>query len=316
MRLSVSGSSGMTWPELREAASLSEQLGFDAFYTADHLVAVAGFSEEQGMLDGISVLLALAPLTRTIRLGALVSPVTVRHPVVLTRAIQTLDVISGGRAELGLGAGWSASEHTAFGLSFPMAPRRLDLLEDACRTITALWSGETPVVVDGAYPVRGARLRPPPRQSEAPLLVGGASDRAVAIAARWAVRWNATGSPAFLAERVRLLRREEKRADRVGRAASGSRVEVAASVRLFVSDDPEERSRVERAVRPTLAARRAQAHRTLPGEDVMRAVYVGSPDGLPDYTTSLGEAGVERMILPLPRPWSPKALEDLARHVL
>jgi alkanesulfonate monooxygenase SsuD/methylene tetrahydromethanopterin reductase-like flavin-dependent oxidoreductase (luciferase family) len=315
VRLSVAGSSGLSWPELREAASLSEQLGFDAFYTADHLMAVAGFSEEQGMLDGVSVLLALAPLTRTIRLGALVSPVTVRHPVVLTRAVQTLDIISGGRAELGLGAGWSASEHAAFGLPFPPASRRLELLEDACRTITALWSGQEPAAVEGAYPVRRARLRPPPVQPAVPLLVGGASDRAVAIAARWAVRWNATGSPGFLAERVQRLRQEERLADDVGSAASRGGVEVTATVRLFVSDDAGERDRLERAVRKTLASRRAQASRTIPGEDAMRAVYLGPPAGLPEYMASLGQAGVERVVLPLPRPWSAKALEDLARHV-
>lgn len=309
MKFSVSGSSGMSWPELREAASLAEELGFDAFYTADHLAAVAGFSEEKGMLDGVSVLLALAPLTRTIRLGALVSPVTVRHPVVLARAIQTLDLVSGGRAELGVGAGWSATEHAAFGLPFPSAARRLELLEDACRTLTTLWPGRERVMVGGAFPLDGAWLRPAPVQPEVPLLVGGASNRAVAIAARWGVRWNATGSPGYLGQRVSRLRQEERRAGRPGS------VEATATVRLLLSDDPAELERLALAVAPTLIETRAQAQRTLPGEDPMSALFVGGPDELPDYIASLAEAGLERVILPLPRPWSADALVRLAGHL-
>src|SRR5271169_3858792 len=106
----------LSWAEVRGAALLAEELGYFAFYTADHLEAVAGFADEVGLLDGVALLLALAPVTHRLRLGALVSPVTVRPPVVLARTLQTLDHVSGGRAEVGLGAGWDAGEHHAFGL--------------------------------------------------------------------------------------------------------------------------------------------------------------------------------------------------------
>lgn len=149
MRYSLSGSTGLTWSEIRDAAQLGEQLGFDSFFAADHLMAVAGFDEDAGLLDAVSLLLALAPVTTTLRLGAMVSPITVRHPVVLARAMQTLDLISEGRAEVGVGAGWSQSEHDIFGLPFPPASRRLELLEDACRTLVSLWEGPDPVHKQG-----------------------------------------------------------------------------------------------------------------------------------------------------------------------
>ncbi len=164
MRYSLSGSTGLTWSEIRDAAQLGEQLGFDSFFAADHLMAVAGFDEDAGLLDAVSLLLALAPVTTTLRLGAMVSPITIRHPVVLARAMQTLDLISEGRAEVGVGAGWSQSEHEIFGLPFPPASRRLELLEDACRTLVSLWEDPDPVHKEGDFPLRGARLRPRPVQ--------------------------------------------------------------------------------------------------------------------------------------------------------
>ncbi len=83
MRYSLSGSTGLTWTQIRDAVQLGEKLGFDTFYAADHLMAVAGFDEDAGLLDAVSLLLALAPVTTTLRLGAMVSPITIRHPVVL-----------------------------------------------------------------------------------------------------------------------------------------------------------------------------------------------------------------------------------------
>src|ERR1700730_17502750 len=89
MKFSVMGTMNLSWLEVREAALLAEELGFEAMYTSDHLHAVAGFASEIGSLDALSLTIALAPLTSRIRLGCLVSPITVRHPVVLARALQT-----------------------------------------------------------------------------------------------------------------------------------------------------------------------------------------------------------------------------------
>jgi alkanesulfonate monooxygenase SsuD/methylene tetrahydromethanopterin reductase-like flavin-dependent oxidoreductase (luciferase family) len=306
VRFSLSGTTSLTWPDIRSAALLSEELGFDGFFAADHLMAVAGFDEDAGLLDAVSVLLALAPLTSTLRLGAMVSPITIRHPVVLARAIQTLDLISGGRADLGVGAGWSALEHERFGFPFPAGPRRLELFEDACRTLVALWEGRNPVYKEGDYPLQGARLSPAPIQTKAPLLVAGASDHAVRIAARWGRAWNALGSLAFLRERIGLLREEEQRAGRPGV------VEVTVTLRLEFCESPAEMESKADAVRATPRMRYAQREAFLPEEDPTSAMYIGPLHGVAAYVASLEEIGVQRAVIPLPRPWDAVQLRRLA----
>jgi alkanesulfonate monooxygenase SsuD/methylene tetrahydromethanopterin reductase-like flavin-dependent oxidoreductase (luciferase family) len=306
MRYSLSGTTGLTWPQIRDAALLGEELGFDGFFAADHLMAVAGFDEDAGLLDAVSVLLALAPLTSTLRLGAMVSPITVRHPVVLARAMQTLDLISGGRADIGVGAGWSALEHERFGLPFPAAPRRLELLEDACRTLVALWESRGPVTKEGDYPLREARLSPAPIQERTPLLVAGASDEAVGIAARWGRAWNALGSPEYVRGRIDLLREGERRAGRVGA------VEATVTLRLEICESAADQAAKARAVRAAPRARFAQRASLLPGEDPTSALYICPLDGVGDYVASLQAVGVQRAVIPLSRPWDPDELRRLA----
>jgi alkanesulfonate monooxygenase SsuD/methylene tetrahydromethanopterin reductase-like flavin-dependent oxidoreductase (luciferase family) len=217
LRYSLAGTLTLTWPEVVDAARTAERLGFDAFYATDHLMGVAGFAPELGVLDALSLALALGPLTERIRLGCMVSPITMRHPVMLARALQTLDVITGGRAEIGIGAAWNAQEHQTFGFGFPPAGERLAMLEEATRTIATLWNAEKPVSMEGRYPLDGAQLLPRPVQRPAPILIGGGSLKAVDIAARWATQWNGTGDHAVLASRIATLREREVGYGRAGR---------------------------------------------------------------------------------------------------
>jgi len=307
MKFSVMGTMNLSWLEVREAVLLAEELGFEAMYTSDHLHAVAGFSSEIGSLDALSLTIALAPLTSRIRLGCLVSPITVRHPVVLARALQTLDHVSDGRAEAGIGAGWNRNEHETFGLGFPELSQRMDMLEDACAVLTALWEQHHPVSLDGWYPLRDAQLAPHAVQALVPLMVAGASDRAVAIAARWAARWNANGSPAYLAERVGLLRRLEAEAGR----PPGS-VEATVMVRSVLSSDPGEIERMKTALSVQTPGAKAQARSHLPGEAPLNAAYVGPSEGFAEYLAHYERAGVQRAILTMPRPWQPALLRQLA----
>ena len=307
---SVAGTMAMSWEEVREAAVAADELGFDTFYAAEHLMGVAGFAEEEGVLDALALLAALAPLTRRIRLGAMVSPVTFRLPPMLARSVAAVDVISGGRAVLGVGAGWSAAEHEAFGIPFPAVGQRLELLDAACRMLRTLWEADEPVDLDGPFPLHGARLRPRPVQREVPLLVAGASDRTVGAAGRWAAMWNCVGSPAYVAERTALLRREEARAGR----PAGS-VEVTAHVQFEVVDDPEKaEARREAIRRRALTTRLAQRRSWVEGEDPSAAFYVGPLAGLRDHLAAYEKVGVGRVDLALPRPAT--MLEQLAEVVL
>lgn len=301
LRFSVTGTLNLAWGEVAAAAALAEALGFEAMYTSDHLHAVAGFASDVGALDALSLTLALAPLTSGIRLGCLVSPITVRHPVVLARALQTLDLVSGGRAEVGIGAGWEAGEHRSFGLPFPPMAERLDRLDDACRIMTALWESDAPVTLDGWYPLRDAQLIPRPVQARIPLLVAAASDRGIAVAARWARSWCGIGSPAYLADRIARLRREEASSGR----APGS-VETTSMLRVFLSDDPDAVADLKAAVaqertgggaRPQRGAGGGPDHRLVrrasrgTGRAPVRLRGGRAPTGRPGHAPAVGSLG-------------------------
>lgn len=279
LRYSLAGTLTLTWPEVVDVACTAERLGFGAFYATDHLMGVAGFAPELGVLDALSLALALGPLTERIRLGCMVSPVTMRHPVMLARALQTLDVITGGRAEIGIGGGWHAEEHEVFGFGFPAPSERLAMLAAAAETIAALWNAEEPVNLGGRYPLNGAQLRPRPIRRPAPILIGGISEKSVDIAARFATQWNGTGARALIAERITQLREREavyRRQDRV-------ETSVMVSVRL-----------------------------TEGAEAADGGAFAGPPEAVAEHLASFAEIGVQRIVLSTPRPWHPAKLEALA----
>jgi alkanesulfonate monooxygenase SsuD/methylene tetrahydromethanopterin reductase-like flavin-dependent oxidoreductase (luciferase family) len=237
---------------------------------------------------------ALAPLTSRIRLGCLVSPVSFRHPAILLRQMQSLDVISDGRAIVGLGAGWDPDEHHEFGFEFSPTPERLRALDDACAFITERW----------------ATIDPRPLQQPAPVLVAGASPAALRIAARHAVAWNGLGTPAYMADRIAALRAAEIE---VGRA--GPPVEATLNLIAVLADDAVTLEKVRARLATTAVTRvaKAQARMALPTEADAPGMFVGRPSELRDEIARYAAVGVQRVILTLPRPFSASALESLAR---
>src|SRR4051794_6201086 len=145
-----------------------------------------------GPTDAWTTLAGLARETSRIKLGTLVSPVTFRLPGVLAISVAQVDVMSGGRAELGLGAGWFEAEHKAYGIPFP--PRRFDLLEEQLAIVTGLWStpvGETFSHRGAHYQFEDSPALPKPVQSPVPVIVGGGGkQRTPALAARYASEYN------------------------------------------------------------------------------------------------------------------------------
>jgi alkanesulfonate monooxygenase SsuD/methylene tetrahydromethanopterin reductase-like flavin-dependent oxidoreductase (luciferase family) len=283
----------MTWPEARDCAQLCEALGFDELYASDHLRAVAGFDEEKSLLDAMSLITALAPLTTRIRLGCLVSPVSFRHPAILLRQLQSLDVISDGRAVAGLGAGWSPDEHADFGFPFAPVGERLTALEGACRFFRDRWPG----------------LRPQAPQEQVRLLVAGASPRALRIAARHADAWNGIGTVAYMEDRIAALRAAEAEVDR-----AGPPVEATLNLITVLSDDDDALVKIrERMVTasPNRIAK-AQARVALPDEGAANGMFIGRPEDLGAEIARYEAVGVERAILTLPRPFQPDAVRRLA----
>jgi len=187
----IEGQEDVSWDDWRALAAGCEQHGIDTLYRSDHYLSVSGFPE-RGSLDAWATLAGLAAVTETLRLGTLVSPATFRHPSVLAKSVVTVDHISGGRAELGLGTGWLEAEHRAYGFPFPPLRERFDRFEEQLEIITREW-GEGGVDFDSAhYSIERLDALPKPIQRpRPPLLLGGrGAPRSVALAARYADEYN------------------------------------------------------------------------------------------------------------------------------
>ncbi len=201
LRIFTEPQQGADYGRLLAVARASEQLGFDAFFRSDHYLNMGDGDGLPGPTDAWLTLAGLAVQTSRIRLGTLMSPVTFRYPGPLAISVAQVDEMSGGRVELGLGAGWFEAEHTAYGIPFPPTAERFDRLEEQLAIITGLW--ETPVgqrfsyagkyysVSDSpALPKPAARPRPP-------VLIGGRGlRRTPQLTARYADEYNVPFSTA------------------------------------------------------------------------------------------------------------------------
>jgi len=133
---------GMSYAAQVEAAQAAEELGFDAVFRPDHWLPLSG-DLTRGVTDAWATLAGLARETSRVRLGTLVSPVTFRGPVEIAKVVATVDEMSGGRVELGLGAGWYDAEHDRFGLHYPAIPERFEMLEEQLAIVRSLWTQPT-----------------------------------------------------------------------------------------------------------------------------------------------------------------------------
>jgi F420-dependent oxidoreductase-like protein len=217
---------------LRRAVETAEEAGFDAVSVPDHLQQNAvGGGPRSPMFEAYTVLGALAMRTTSVRLLALVSPVTLRNPALLAKAVTTLDVVSGGRAVLGIGAGWDASEHETYGFAFPGVAERMDRLGEALQICRALFTTEQ-ASVDGAhYAVRDAPNSPRPLGGSIPVLVaGGGERRTLALAARYGDACNVAGDAATVRHKFDVLVRHCEQAGR-------DPAEITKTVFVLVPDD-------------------------------------------------------------------------------
>ena len=189
--LMIEGQEGVTWEQWCALADACEEHGIDTLFRSDHYISM--LDEDANVAhDAWTIVAALAARTKTLRLGTLVSPATFRHPAVLANAAATADHISGGRIELGLGAGWFEREHDAFGFPFPAMSVRVALFAEQLEIVHRLWT-EHRVDFEGShYTLESAPGLPKPVQlPHPPLLVGGRGGRGTAEpAAQFADEYN------------------------------------------------------------------------------------------------------------------------------
>ncbi len=180
---------GLTWSALLDVADHAERLGLDGVYVSDHYGPV-DITASRDVLPAWTEISVLAARTTTIRIGPLVSPVTFRHPVDLAHQAIALDVLTGGRMDLGMGAGWHEDEHTRFGRDFPSGGERVSRLEESLEVVRRLWC-DTAVTWEGEFfALNDATIRPRPLTETPPIVLGGWGPRMLMLAAKYAKEWN------------------------------------------------------------------------------------------------------------------------------
>jgi alkanesulfonate monooxygenase SsuD/methylene tetrahydromethanopterin reductase-like flavin-dependent oxidoreductase (luciferase family) len=251
--LMIEGQEGVTWPQWVALARAAEEAQLDALFRSDHYRSISR-GDPNGALDAWGTICGLAAITSTIRLGTLVSPVTFRRPQVLAKLVTTADHISGGRVELGLGAGWFEPEHEAYGFDFMTQGRRLDELDRQLDVITRHWTA-----AEDVWPK-------PVQQPRPPIIVGGrAKPRTVAAAVAHADEYN-TVWPTVEEARERKQRLDEA-------AAEAGRAPLRFSMMIELKGDADELEDQLRAYEAAGVERVMLQH--LEHEDVDRVAVLG-----------------------------------------
>src|SRR5438270_8709041 len=203
-RFGICTDQNMTWDKTVERWQLFERLGYESAWLCDHLVQP---SRPTGpYFEAWTLLAGLAAMTRRMRVGVLVSCNTFRHPAILAKEAVTVDHVSGGRLDVGLGAGWYEPEHTMFGIAFPETGELVGRFREAVQVVDLLLRQELSSFDGRYYQLREARSRPAPVQApRPPLLLAAFGPRMLRTAARHADAWNAFGRPEEMRERNQLL---------------------------------------------------------------------------------------------------------------
>ncbi len=190
-------------------ATAAEEAGFDSLWVMDHFFQLPPLGgPDQPMLEAYTLLGALAARTSRIQLGTLVTGVTYRNPAILAKIVTTLDVISRGRAVLGIGGAWYDVEHQGLGVDFPRAGVRLDMLEEAVQVCRAMFAGDDVSFSGSHYRLDHARNLPRPVQAGGPKIMigGGGEKRTLRLVAQYADMCNVSGSVETLKHKIDVLR--------------------------------------------------------------------------------------------------------------
>ncbi len=283
----IEGQEDVAWEQWLAIAQTCEDHGVPTLFRSDHYMNLDGQHPERGSLDAWGTLCALAAVTSRLRLGTMVSPATFRHPSQLAKLVVTADHVSGGRIELGLGAGWHEREHAAHGFPFADTRTRMDVLEEQLQVVLGNW-GTEPFSFDGRhYTLSELDAQPKPVQrAHPPLIMGGtAGPRSARLAARYADEYN-TVFPT-----VDDVRERRERVARACEQAGREMLPFSIMTGVLVgSDESELRGRAQR-----LGEKMGADPQTLVS-DPPPGWIVGTLDQATEQLFALGEAGVDRVM--------------------
>jgi F420-dependent oxidoreductase-like protein len=275
---------GRLFEGISDMALAAEQAGFDSVWVMDHFYQLPALGGPlQPMLESYTLLGAVAARTTRVRLGTLVTGVTYRNPAILAKIVTTLDVVSSGRAILGIGAAWYEVEHEGLGVTFPPVPERMDRLEEAVQICRAMFTHESPSFDGHYYKINEARNLPRPVQAGGPpiLIGGGGERRTLRLVARHADMCNITGDPATIRHKVQVLHDHCEAEHR-----DPTEVTVTRLSTLVLTGSDSETAETKDFLRAAV------------GEEA--GFNVGQPDELVDQVHELQEAGVDYLIFNMP----------------
>ena len=277
--------------ELRAVWRRIEDLGFHWISVWDHFYGATGEPDDADCLEAVAMHAALAMETSRVEVGCLVYSVGYRHPAVLAKAITTIDLLSGGRASIGLGGGWAEVEYKAYGIPFPGAGTRLDQLAEAVACVRGLLHAEVTNFEGRYFSMVDARNEPRPAQSHIPIWIGGGGEKkTLRVAAEHADGWNIPFvSPETFAHKCAVL---DDHCSAVGRAPGDIR--RAVNLGLAWDDD---------SLRQQFGAI---------AEFVRPGVLGGSDDEVVDRIGTYVEAGADQVNLAIRAPFDVDALERFA----
>src|SRR5688500_7417098 len=278
---------GQLFERLSDIATTAESSGFDTVLVMDHLHQIAGVGPpENWMLEGNTILSALAARTSKVNVSLLVGSVTYRNPALHAKITTALDVISGGRAIHGIGAGWFEGEHVAYGYEFPSLRERFERLEDHLNIARAMFTQERATYEGKHHSVRDALNNPKPIRGDIPIMIGGSGEKkTLRMVAQYADASNFFGDPDRMRHLIGVL---EGHCERLGRdPAEITKTRLGTAI---IADTQEEAERRLEDLRERAA---------LPPER-LATFLVGDPDTIAEKCSELIDAGTEALIFSSP----------------
>lgn len=299
----------VSWDALLRYWRAADDLGYQTAYTFDHFLPIAPGGDmgdqwvEDTCLEGWTALTALGALTKQIRVGCLVTGNTYRHPAVLANMATTVDHITNGRLEFGIGAGWYELEHSMYGVPFYSVPERIRRMGEAIEVCKLLWTQHRSNYQGQYYSLNDALSEPKPIQKpHPPVVIGGSGEKlTLRRVARHADTWNSFGSPEVFQKKLEILKQH---CDAVGR--DFNEIEIQAGAALIIGRDAE-------AVNQQLAS--IARTRNVPVERAKQMALAGTPDEVAARLQQYIDVGVTHFLF-TGGPYTPERLEVFAQDVM
>jgi F420-dependent oxidoreductase-like protein len=279
---------GELFEKVAQIAVTAEESGFDSVWVMDHFYQIQNVGPRtEAMLEAYTTLAAIAARTSRAGLGAMVTGVTYRNPALLAKMVTTLDVVSSGRAILGIGAAWNDDEHRGYGFGFPKVAERMGRLEEALQICRAMFTEEAPSFTGRYYNIFEALNQPRPIRGNIPILVGGGGEqKTLRLVAKYADACNLFGDAPTIRHKLEVL---DAHCDAVGRdPAEIQRTRLGG---LLIA---------ETAAEAELKARQQAEARGLDPSVLRAYMLVGDPDSVCEQVAEYLDAGLDSLIFNMP----------------